>query len=160
MEALADLARTLEASAFGSWARGSPYAYPAANLVHLTGLVLLIGGIGLLDLRLAGFFRGLPLNPLWKILTPFAVVGLILMLPSGAVMYAADASALFKSDIFRLKLILIVIALLNAVGYRTFWRRYLPDWDVAAPRTARALALTSLLLWLTVGALGRLIAYT
>jgi hypothetical protein len=36
----------------------------------------------------------------------------------------------------------------------------LPDWDRTAPPAARALALTSLLLWLTVAALGRLIAYT
>lgn len=160
METLAHLASTLEVSGLGAWARGSPYAYPAANLVHLAGLIMLIGGIGLLDLRLAGFFRSLPLTPLWKILTPFGVVGLILMVPSGAVMFAADASALFKSDTLRLKMILIVLALANAAGYRLFWRRYLADWDDQAPRVARALALTSLMLWLTVGALGRLIAYT
>lgn len=160
MEILAELARTLEASSFGAWSRGSPYAYPVANLVHLTGLVLLVGGIGLLDLRLAGFFRDLPLDGLWKTLTPAAVAGLVLMLPSGAVMYSADATALFGSNIFRLKLILIGIALLNAASYRVIWRRYLADWDRTAPRIARALALTSLMLWATVGALGRLIAYT
>lgn len=160
METLAQFAHGLEVSPFGVWARGSAYAYPVANLVHLWGLLLLAGGIGFLDLRLAGFFRSLPVQPLWKIMTPFGVIGLILMVPSGAIMFAADASALFKSETLRLKLILIVLALANAAGYRLFWRRYVPDWDRQAPRMARALAITSLMLWLTVGALGRLIAYT
>ena len=160
METLATFAGALEASAFGAWARGSSYAYPVANLVHLTGLVLLVGGIGLLDLRLAGFFRSLPVQPLWRVLTPFGVAGLVLMVFSGAVLFAADASALFGSDTYRRKMVLIVLALVNAGAYRLAWRRRLPDWDATAPRVARALALTSLLLWLTVAALGRLIAYT
>jgi hypothetical protein len=160
VESLAAFAEMLQASSFGAWARGSAYAYPVANLVHLAGLVLLVGGIGLLDLRLAGFFRELPLAPLWKVLTPLGVAGLVLAPLSGAVMFAADAKALFGSEVFRLKLILIVLALLNALSYRRLWRRHLPDWDRSAPRVARALAVTSLMLWMTVGALGRLIAYS
>lgn len=160
MEALAAFAETLEASAFGAWARGSSYAYPVANLVHLAGLVMLVGGIGLLDLRLAGFFRSVPVQPLWRVLTPFGIAGLVLMVPSGLVMFAADAGALFVSDTYRRKMILIVLALLNAGAYRIAWRRRVPDWDATAPTAARALAITSLLLWLTVAALGRLIAYT
>ena len=74
--------------------------------------------------------------------------------------FAADATALFVSDTYRLKMILIVLALINAGAYRLAWRRHLPNWDGSAPLAARALAITSLLLWLTVAALGRLIAYT
>ena len=160
METLAAFAQALETSAFGAWARGSSYAYPFANLVHLTGLVMLVGGIGLLDLRLAGFFRRIPVQPLWSVLTPFGIIGLVLMIPSGLVMFAADATALFDSDTYRRKMILIVLALINAGAYRIAWRRRLPNWDTTAPVAARALAITSLLLWLTVAALGRLIAYT
>lgn len=93
-------------------------------------------------------------------LTPFGIAGLVLMVVSGFVMFAADAGALFVSDTYRRKMILILLALVNAGAYRLAWRRRLPDWDATAPRVARALALTSLLLWLTVAALGRLIAYT
>lgn len=160
MESLAALAGSLEASVFGAWARGSSYAYPVANLVHLAGLVMLVGAIGLLDLRLAGFFRRIPVQPLWSVLTPLGIAGLVLMIPSGLVMFAADASALFVSETFRRKLILIVLALINAGAYRIAWRSRVPDWDASAPVAARALAITSLLLWLTVAALGRLIAYT
>ena len=47
MEPLA-LAAQLEASPLGLWARGSAVGYPLANLAHLLGLVMLIGGIGVL----------------------------------------------------------------------------------------------------------------
>ena len=160
MDAAVALAEALQASAFGGWARGSSLAYPVANLVHLLGLVMLVGGIGLLDLRLVGVLRAIPVAPLWRILTPIGVAGLLLMIPSGFVMFAADAGALAMSETFRRKLMLITLALLNACAYRLVWARLLPDWDAAAPWVARALALTSLLLWLTVAALGRLIAYT
>jgi hypothetical protein len=155
VEALAGLASTLEASALGVWARGSPYGYPLANLVHLLGLVLLIGGIGVVDLRLAGLFRGLPAAALARTLTPLAIAGLALMVVSGAVMFSADAKALLGSATFRWKLLLIAVALANAAAWRRLWRGRLATWDADPPRAGRAMAAASAGLWL-----GRLIAYS
>ena len=45
MEALQGLAGAIQASAFGAWARGA-WPYPLANLAHLAGMVMLVGGIG------------------------------------------------------------------------------------------------------------------
>lgn len=150
------IAAAIEASSFGSFARGSSFAYPLANLVHLLGLVLLIGGIGLVDLRLVGAFRGLPLATLSRALTPLALGGLLLMTLSGPVLFAADAASLVKSDLFRWKLVLIGVALLNALAFRRLWRE-----EDGEPRTAlRAMAAGSIALWLMVAALGRLIAYS
>jgi len=160
LEPLAQAIAALEASPFGTWARGSSYAYPLANLIHLAGLIMLVGGIGLLDLRLAGAFRSLPVWSLEAVLTPIAIAGLLLMAPSGLVMFAADARALSGSDAFRLKLLLIALALANAVAYRLVWRRQIADRAGEAPGLARAMALASLLLWLAVATLGRLIAYS
>lgn len=154
-----DAVAALQASAFGAWARGSAYAYPLANLIHLLGLLLLVGGIGVLDLRLAGLFRALPVAPLSRALTPLAITGLVLMLPSGFTMFAADAKALAGSGLFRWKLVLIGLAVANAVAFRWAWGRRLDRWGGAVPPGARAMAIGSLVLWLVVGALGRLIAY-
>src|SRR3546814_8688126 len=60
----------VEGSALGGFARGSSWAYPIANLIHLFGLVLLVGSIGIVDLRLVGAFRALPLASLARALTP------------------------------------------------------------------------------------------
>lgn len=156
MEALAAL---LEASALGQWARGSAIAYPVANVLHLLGLVLLIGGIGVVDLRLAGFLRSLPTVPLARAMTPFALAGLGLLALSGAVMFAADAGPMVASEIFRLKLALIGLGLAHAVLFRWLWRRRLDSWEASPPLAGRLMALGSLGLWLSVGALGRWIAY-
>lgn len=153
---LAAIAEWIAATDFARWSMSSPLAYPVANTVHVLALVLLLGGIGLVDLRLVGLFRSLPLRPLERALTPIAATGVLILVGSGSVLFAADAKALANSDTFRLKLILIGIALTNVALFR--WRyRTVPD---RPPLGARLLALTSLLMWLSVAIAGRMIAYS
>ena len=149
------LAAAVEASQLGGFARGSSWAYPVANLIHLLGLVLLIGGIGVADLRLIGLFPSLPRAALLRALTPLAVVGLVLMALSGPILFAADATTLARSTIFGWKLALIGVALLNVAAFHALKL----GKDDAPAAIARALAALSLMLWLTIAALGRLIAY-
>jgi len=160
METVTALAAALEHSALGAWARGSPVGYPLANLIHLLGLVMLVGAVGILDLRLAGVFRALPAAALSRALTPLAAVGLLLLIPSGFVMFAADAGPLLRSDLFRWKLLLIALAVVNLSGFHLLWNRHVADWDRRATGAGRAMALASLGLWLSAAALGRLIAYS
>ena len=127
--------------------------------MHLLGLVLLVGGIGFLDLRLLGLFRALPLAPLAAALQPLAILGLLLLAAAGAVLFAADATALAQSAVFRRKLLLIGAALLNALAFTLLWRRQ-PGRHARPPSPAlRAMALASLLLWLAIATHGRWIAY-
>ena len=158
-EAIARVAEAIALSGFGDWASGSSIAYPLANVLHLLGLVMLVGGIGIVDLRLAGAFRAIPAEALSRALTPVAIAGLTLMLPSGATMFAAD-TAVAASPIFRLKLALIAVALINAVAFRRVWRGRFADWDNAPPLLGRAMALGSIFLWLAVATAGRMIAYS
>ena len=159
MEFIQGLAEALEHSGFGVWARQSPYAYPTANLIHLLGLVLLVGGIGLLDLRIVGLFRRLPLAAMSRILTPFALVGLALMIPSGFTLFAADAGPLSRSATFGWKLTLIALSLANAIAFRLLWRRNIEGPGIDVPLLGRFMAAASVGLWLWIAALGRLIAY-
>ncbi|HEY9233915.1 MULTISPECIES: hypothetical protein [Phenylobacterium] len=154
METIFGLAEALEGSAFGGWARGSSLAYPVANLVHLLGLVMLVGAIGVLDLRLAGLWRSLPLPELSRALTPIGVAGLLVMLPSGFVMFAADAGSLIGSPVFQAKLAVIALGIANALAFRVLWRGDEPAG------LGRLMVIGSVGAWLMVAALGRLIAYT
>ena len=155
---LSAFGEAVQSSPFGVWA-GSD-AYPIANLIHILGLVMLVGGIGILDLRLAGLFRRIPAEPLASALTPIAIAGLLMMIPSGATMFAADASALVHSTTFRWKLLLILLALGNAIAFRLLWQRRIGRWDAYPPPWGRAMAGASILLWLSVAGLGRWIAYS
>lgn len=148
----------VQSSPFGVWAGGE--AYPIANLVHILGLIMLVGGIGILDLRLIGLFRRIPTDALAVALTPIAIAGLLLMIPSGATMFASDASTLVNSGTFRTKLLLIILALINAVAFRFIWQKRIGEWDVNPPVWGRVMAVASILLWLSVAALGRWIAYS
>lgn len=154
-----DLAAGLEHSAIGALMRESLYLYPLANLLHIFGLILLVGAIGLLDLRCLGFGRALPLAQCSRYLTPLARAGFATMLASGFLLFAADAGPLVGSDVFRLKLLLIATALANALAFRLLWSRQLPDWQDRAPLVARLQAAVSLLLWCAAATTGRLIGY-
>jgi hypothetical protein len=151
-----EFAGWVEASVFGHWVRGSGTVYPVANIIHLFGLVALIGGIGVVDLRLLGVFRRLPLKVLSAALTPVGVGGLVLLALSGPVLFAADARALINSNVFLWKLSLIVIAIFNALLFRRLWRKRRSE---RVTPTMRMLGGLSIGLWLTIMVLGRLIAY-
>jgi hypothetical protein len=154
--ALTAIAERLADSPFAVWAGESANAYPAANVVHVLGVVLLVGGIGIVDLRLVGLFRALPLQALARALTPLAVAGLILIVLSGSILFAADAKALALNGTFRIKLALIAVAIANALLFR--WRAG-GLADEPGPGL-RLMALASLLLWVAVAVCGRLIAYS
>jgi len=152
-------ATALEASPLGVAMRESAYLYPAANLIHLLGLTLLVGGILVLDLRLLGFGRGVPVPAASRLLTPLALVGLGLSLPSGFLMFAADAGPLAMHPLMLWKAALVALALLNAVAFRLLWTPWLDGWDARAARLGQAQAASSILLWLGVGFCGRMVAY-
>lgn len=158
--ALLGFAQWLDAAGVGPWAKGSAWVYPLVNSVHLLGLVMLVGGIGVVDLRLAGLWRDLPAGALSRALTPIALVGLLLLIASGTVLFAADGTALARSPTFHRKLTLIALALANAALFRLVWQRRVEAGGDVPPLIGRASAVASLAMWLCVGALGRLIAYS
>ena len=133
--------------------------YPAFNLLHLLGLVLLLGPMLLLDARLRGAGRAFSLPAVSRTLTPLALVGLLLLLGSGICLFAADAGPLAVDRLLQLKLLLIILGLANALLFRRLWSARLSDWDTYAPLLGRLQAALSLLLWLLVMSLGRLLAY-
>lgn len=153
-------AAQLEASPLGDWMRSSSLAYPIANVVHVLGLVLLVGPIVLLDLRLLGFGQALPLPPVSRAVTASAVAGLVLLAGAGILMFAADAGPLIRNGIMQAKLWVIAFGLANALLFRALWNERLARWDAEPPLVGRIQALASIALWLSAGALGRWIAYS
>ena len=95
------------------------------------------------------------LAALSRALTPVAVAGLVLQATSGVILFAADGRTLAASTVFHAKLFLVLAALANAALFRL---RLRSDGEFAsvAERTSAGL---SLVLWLSVAVLGRLIAY-
>jgi uncharacterized membrane protein len=127
--------------------------------VHFIGLVLLIGTIGILNLRVLGFAKVLPIAPL-NALVPWGMAGFALNVVTG-IMAFIGMSTYYTYDIaFVLKIGAILIAVLSlALFYLTGAFR---DCEAVgsgqdAPLRAKLLAGASLVLWFTVIVLGRYI---
>ncbi len=154
---LAAWAAALEASGLGDAMRGGVRnLYPVVNLAHVAGVILLVGGIGVVDLRIMGYGKRIPLGPLSRMLTPLAIAGLLIQAITGFMLYAADAGPLLDSTVLRIKLALIAVALVNAL----LFRRLFGDLEnETPPHLARTMAGLSLACWLGAVGLGRWIAY-
>ena len=153
-------AAALEESAISFVIRDSTWLYPLANLAHIYGLALVLGTIIALDLRLLGAGRRVvTAEALSRFLTPITVVGLVLSIASGLVLFTADASAIAVNAVFFNKMVLLVLGLLNAWLFRRLWWRELPQWDIRPPLIGRLQALASIAIWLLLATAGRLIAY-
>jgi hypothetical protein len=152
----------IEMSALGVAMRQSLWLYPIVEIVHLTGIALLVGSIAMLDLRLLGISNSLPVRRLASHILPFTAASFLLIVPSGFAMFVAHASDFLQSEVFILKICLILAAGVNAAVFHVGVFRGASDWDVnrMPPPVARLCAALSLLLWISVIACGRLLAYT
>lgn len=130
-----------------------PSAYPVLEILHITGIALLLGSLVLLDLRLWGFARGLPLRPLARLTLPVTLAGFGLIVISGVLMFAVQPAELLSNRAFVLKLVLVLLAGMNAAWFHG--RNSLDRGD----GLARVQTVLSTGLWLAAIASGRWIAY-
>jgi hypothetical protein len=151
-----DWAVWLEASALGEAARHSLWAYPLASIAHVLGIALLVGAIVSFDLRVLGVARAVPFAAAAGLLLPVARLGFALIVLSGVVMLAADATHVAANDAFAVKTVLVVLALTNVLLFHCIaW----PAEGKEPGQLARMLAAFSAVLWLGVASSGRAIAY-
>jgi hypothetical protein len=151
----------LETSALAVAMRQWQWLYPIVEILHILGFVLVVGGAFFFDLRLLGRSRALPVSGLAAHLLTWSRAGFLLVAPTGVMMFAAHATEFAVNPAFRLKLILIALALLNAAAFHRWPFRGVTRWNLgaAAPTWARVAAVVSLTCWIGAITCGRLLAY-
>ena len=150
----------IENSALAVSIRQSLWLYPVLEIVHIVGIVLVVGGAFLFDFRLLGFSKKIPVADLATHVLPWSRRGLILVVPSGLLLFSTNAEALGKDPTFWLKMGLLVIAGINVAVFHRITFRSPTGWQAGQiPVGAKAAALGSILLWLGTIACGRLLAY-
>jgi len=151
----------LETSAVASAMRGWLWLYPVVEIVHIIGFVILVGAAVMFDLRLLGVSPALPASGMARHHLPWARAALLLVVPTGVLMFTAHATEFASNPAFRVKLLLLAAAGLNALIFHRGAFRSVADWEsgTPVPITARAAAVASLLLWIGVISAGRLLAY-
>jgi hypothetical protein len=135
------------------WITTHPWAYPLLEVVHILGVALLLGSLVLLELRVWGWARELPLRTLAALAWRVTLFGFALAAASGSLMLASQWSELQGNRALITKMVLLALAGLNAVAFHA--RGGLDKAD----RLARAQTALSLGLWVLVVVCGRFIAY-
>jgi uncharacterized membrane protein len=121
---------------------------------------MLMGALLVMDLRLIGFQRVIPLSAVHA-LTPLAVGGFLINLVTGLGFLFGDPHLYVRNYAFWIKMGLIVLAVLN---YLLFTYRVEPQLATLGPEsdtptTAKAVGVASLVFWFGVLGYGRLLPY-
>ena len=140
----------------------SLYMYPVVESVHVLTLCLFVGMSVMLDLRLLGItLRRVSVQEVTDRLLPWMVAGFIVMFVTGILLFYAIPVRSYQNVFFRLKLIALVLAGLNAWIFHVGVHQKVHQWgaDVRTPPRARFAGAASLFLWALVIVCGRMIAY-
>jgi hypothetical protein len=136
--------------------------YPVIESVHVLTLCVFVGMSVMLDLRLLGLaLTRVPVTDVTRRLMPWMFGGFVVMVLTGVLLVYAIPVRSYQSIWFRVKLIMLVLAGLNAWTFHRGVYRNVREWDLApsAPTRARLAGVVSLVLWASIIVAGRMIAY-
>jgi hypothetical protein len=134
----------------------SPWGWPVVESLHFIGLSLLVGAVGLFDLRLLGVAQQIPVLALHR-LVPFGVAGFALNVTTGVMFVSSVPDQYLYNPAFQSKLMFMALAGVNMLlFYRFAWRGLAAGQGL---RLAQIGAAVSLLCWLGVIVCGRLITF-
>ena len=140
------------------WIADSTWIFPALEGVHIVALAMLFGAVIFIDLQMLGIIRSdTPVSRLERSLRPWTFCSLVIILLTGFLLFASEATKLYNSAPFRIKVVMLFLALvfhftIHRKVTQTESRQTGIKWD-------RLTAGVSLLLWVSVGLAGRAIGF-
>jgi hypothetical protein len=152
------------------WVRGTAlhlfvirheWVWPLCETLHYLGLSLLIGTVGLFDLRVLGLAKGIAPRAIHR-LVPWGVAGYVVNVLTGIMFFAGHPDQYFYNDAFRLKALFMALAGVNIVvfyGTGVFQDMKALAPGASAPWRTKVIAGTSLSLWIAVLVCGRLLTF-
>jgi hypothetical protein len=139
----------------------SIWLFGMCETLHFVGVCLLFGSLLVVDLRLLGFAKRVPVRSALAFL-PFALLGFLINAVTGWIMFTADPFLYWLNGAFKLKMLLVLISGVNALVFTLVEYRSalaLGPGD-NADRFAKVAAAVSLSLWVAVLFLGRMLPVT
>ncbi|HEX6998996.1 MAG TPA: hypothetical protein VF322_12715 [Gammaproteobacteria bacterium] len=155
----------LAATNLVEFVNGYSWVWPFSEIIHFIGMGLLIGTVGLTDLRILGVGKGIPIAQLERLI-PLGVAGFLMNATTGFIFVAGNpvgGPMTYLTNLsFQLKMLLVVIAGINVFifyfrGIARAAEAVGPEGDAAA--SAKAVAAVSLVAWFGVIFFGRMIMY-
>ena len=140
----------------------SLYLYPWIESTHVLSICLFFGTLLFVDLRLTGkVFNNLSVADMNRKVLPLTLFGFLVMSVTGLLLFYAIPVRNYQNIFFRIKILLIVIAGINAFCFHRRMSKEAKVWDKdsSIPNSMKNSAITSLVLWSSVIISGRMIAY-
>ena len=160
---MADLLVWLEGSALGHAMRNAGvWTYGIVNLTHILGVSSLFGAVLVLDLRLIGLWRRVPLGAIARPTVPIATAGFIVAATSGVCLITTNGSEYVGNPFLLIKFPAIFLGVVNVaiLSRLPAWKaRETREVTESEQRVLSVFGAISLLSWLTAIGAGRLIGY-
>ena len=158
---LREISDWLESTMLSDWfISQGVWSWPMSESLHFMGLCLLVGSVGLVDLRMLGMAKGISVEAIHKLI-PFGVGGFLVNVTTGTLFVFGDADRCIFNDSFRFKMVFLLIAGINVLFfYSTAFQKVKalgPDDDM--PLNVKLMAGISLACWIGVICAGRLITF-
>ena len=159
-EAVYPLYLWLKATGLSHFVRTSTWMWQACESIHFIGLSLLMGTVGLFDLRLMGFFRRIPVSAA-RDLMPFAVFGFVLNLITGIIFWVGLPEQYAHNRMWWWKVAFMAIAGVNALAFETSVAKQVVRLGEGedTPAAAKLVGALSLFAWLAVLYCGRMLPF-
>jgi len=135
---------------------------PTVQSIHIVCIGIVLTSVFMIDLRIFGFAgHDQTLSETTRRFSPWLWSALAVLLATGGLMVTGEPVRELMSLSFWLKMSLLAIGILMAVGFQISLRRSERHWEESVINrvTTKSLALFSLLVWCSIIVLGRLIAY-
>jgi hypothetical protein len=161
-ELLYDFAMWLDSQAWSTSLHESYFLYGWIETTHVLTLTVFLGMLLVIDLRMLGIaFTRVPASTIARRLDFPMMIGFLVMVVTGLLLFYAIPVRTTQSIWFRIKVVLLLAAGLNALLFRRAMEASAVSWDIdpIPPKRIRTGAVLSLMLWTGVIATGRMIAY-
>src|SRR5579871_4778896 len=156
------MSHAIQESGVATWVRESALFFPTILATHLACIAVFGGMILMTDLRLMGLaMKDIPVATVIRSLRPWKWFGFCLMVTCGFLMAISKMDTYYSNPYFAIKLTLLVCVAIHAIIFRPLVYNNPEAIDRAPqlPGVAKLAGLTSLIIWLTLPTMGRLIAY-
>ena len=147
----------LEATQFpAEWVRSSTEGYPTMIALHALGMAIMVGLSLLLDMRILGWFGGIPLPALRKFFA-LAWLGFGINFFSGSFLFSAQATMYIVDWVFMTKMTLVLLGAGTAGMLQPAVAKLGPGGQLSGG--TKAIAGAAIVIWLVAIVMGRLTAY-
>jgi len=153
---------SIQSTSFMTWIEQTPWVYPIIMATHLSCIAVFGGMILMTDLRLLGLaLRDQSIADVVGGLRPYKRIGFVIMVTCGFLMAGSEAPTYYPNPYFWMKMSLLLLVGVHALIFKPMVYDHPAELDKAPviPTRAKAAAVLSLILWVSIPVCGRLIGY-